>query len=62
MGSCNIQGQGMGCSPSRGVWRHSCSKPIQTSRIVTMYKMLLPGAARWALCGLASQLWVPGRT
>eukprot|EP00983_Pelagomonas_calceolata_P094546 1157900-Pelagomonas_calceolata.AAC.18 len=32
-----------------------------TSRIVTMYDVLLYGEVRRAVCGLASQLWVSGR-
>eukprot|EP00983_Pelagomonas_calceolata_P134845 1162100-Pelagomonas_calceolata.AAC.6 len=34
---------------------------IQTSRIVTMYDVLLHGEVRRAVCELASHLWVPGR-
>eukprot|EP00983_Pelagomonas_calceolata_P074682 1152646-Pelagomonas_calceolata.AAC.8 len=39
--------------------RHS--KPIQTSRIVTTYNVLLLGEVRRAVCGFANQLWVPER-
>eukprot|EP00983_Pelagomonas_calceolata_P099752 1158493-Pelagomonas_calceolata.AAC.1 len=49
-----------GCGP-RWVWIQTCSKPIQTSRIVTAYIVLLLGEVRRAVCGLASQLWVLGR-
>eukprot|EP00983_Pelagomonas_calceolata_P127101 1161368-Pelagomonas_calceolata.AAC.7 len=38
-----------------------CCKPIQTSRIVTIYDVSLLGEVKRAVCGLASQLWVPGR-
>eukprot|EP00983_Pelagomonas_calceolata_P068041 1149741-Pelagomonas_calceolata.AAC.9 len=44
-----------------GGWRRMCCKPIQASRIVTIYDVLLHGEVRRAVCGFASQLWVPGR-
>eukprot|EP00983_Pelagomonas_calceolata_P093748 1157809-Pelagomonas_calceolata.AAC.14 len=48
-----------GCGP-RGGGIQTCSKPIQTSRIVTSYNVLLLGEVWRAVCGLASQLWVSG--
>eukprot|EP00983_Pelagomonas_calceolata_P052004 1142655-Pelagomonas_calceolata.AAC.1 len=37
----------------QGVWRRMCCKPIQTSRIMTMYDVLLHCEFRRAVCGLA---------
>eukprot|EP00983_Pelagomonas_calceolata_P120633 1160725-Pelagomonas_calceolata.AAC.1 len=56
----------LGVSAMRGrVWAagavQRCSKPIQTYRIVSAYNVLLLGEVSRAVCGLASQLWVPGR-
>eukprot|EP00983_Pelagomonas_calceolata_P102116 1158768-Pelagomonas_calceolata.AAC.10 len=46
----------------QGRWRQTCGKLIRTPRIVTMYKVLLLGGVRRAVCGLASQPWSSGRT
>eukprot|EP00983_Pelagomonas_calceolata_P100212 1158539-Pelagomonas_calceolata.AAC.1 len=36
-----------GCG-QQGVWKRACGKPIQTSKIVTMYDVLLHGEVRRA--------------
>lgn len=41
--------------------RQTCSKTIQTSRMVTSYNVWLHGDMRRALCELVRQLWVPGK-
>eukprot|EP00983_Pelagomonas_calceolata_P064183 1148008-Pelagomonas_calceolata.AAC.5 len=49
-----------GCGP-RSVYRQTCSKAIQTSKIVTTGNVLLLGEVRRAVYGLASHSYLPGR-
>eukprot|EP00983_Pelagomonas_calceolata_P046655 1140282-Pelagomonas_calceolata.AAC.1 len=34
---------------------------VQMQKVITAYNVLLLGGVSRAVCGLASQLWVPGR-
>eukprot|EP00983_Pelagomonas_calceolata_P096089 1158086-Pelagomonas_calceolata.AAC.29 len=49
-----------GCG-QQGVCRQTCSKSFQTLKVVAMYDVSLLHEVKWAVRGLASLLWVPGR-